>query len=287
MASEPGQFTLFKPFQRHFYGMDGTLISLLLGVAAVAPLAWAIRLRGLLRDANRRAAKADEMAAMRGRSLCLAAQEMRGLAASMGAYRADRANPLSPAPPLCTSKDGTISEGLTHQLLQLADNLDEVAAAAGPRSIREAPAPLGPIVDAAIATVSAQIRPGHRHWRLDPALRALTVRADSRALEGALAALLRRAASHSRHGDVIGLRSLVTSETIALIVEDEGDGIAAPDIVPDTTAPAAGTRGLDLGLSLAQRLAAAHGGDIRLETAPGIGARAWLTLPRARLLEAA
>ena len=267
--------------------MDVSLTLLLLGVAAMVPLAWALRLRGLLRDTRRRADKAEEMAAIRGRSLSLAAQEMRGLAASLGASRAGRADPRNPAPALRTSKDGPISEGLTHQMLQLADNLDEVVAAAGPRSIREAPAPLGPIVDAAIATVSAQIRPGHRHWRLDPALRALTVQADSRALEGALAALLRRAASHSRHGDVIGLRWLVTSETIALIVEDEGDGLAAPDIVPDTTAPAAGTRGLDLGLSLARRLAAAHGGDIRLETAPGIGARAWLTLPRARLLEAA
>lgn len=267
--------------------MDGSLTLILLGGAAVVPLAWAIRLRGLLHDASRRAAKAEDVAATRGRSLSLAAQELRGLAASMGSGRASLADPQSPAPAPCTNKDGTISDGLRHQLLQLADNVEAVAAAAGSRAIREAPVPLGRIVDAAIATVSAQIRPGHRHWQLDPALRALTVQADSRALQGALAALLRRAASHSRHGDVIGLRWVVTSETIALIVEDEGDGRPAPDIVPDTTAPTAGTRGLDLGLSLARTLAAAHGGDIRLETAPGIGARAWLTLPRARLLEAA
>lgn len=258
-----------------------------LGVVVMAPLAWALWLRGALRDANRRAARADEQAAIRGRSLCLAAQELRGLAACMGTCPAGRAEMSGPQLALCTSKGGKISDGLTHQLLRLADNLDEVAVAAGARTIRDAPVPLGPIVDAAVAAVSAQIRPGHRHWRLDPALRALTVRADSRALEGALAALLRRAASHSRHGDVIGLRWVVASETVALVVEDEGDGLAAPDIVPDTTAPAAGTRGLDLGLSLARTLAAAHGGDIRLETAPGIGARAWLTLPRARLLEAA
>jgi signal transduction histidine kinase len=267
--------------------MDASFPLILFAIAAMASLAWALRLRGTLRDAGRRAARAEDVAAIRGRSLCLAAQELRGLAACMGACPAGREEPRATPLALCTSKDGKISDGLTHQLLRLADNLDEVAAGAGARTIRDAPVPLGPIVDAAIATVSAQIRPGYRHWRLDPALRALTVQADSRALEGALAALLRRAASHSRHGDVVGLRWVVASETVALVVEDEGDGLAAPDIVPDTTAPAAGTRGLDLGLSLARTLAAAHGGDIRLETAPGIGARAWLTLPRARLLEAA
>jgi signal transduction histidine kinase len=76
-------------------------------------------------------------------------------------------------------------------------------------------------------------------------------------------------------------------ETVAIIVEDEGDGLPAQDLVPETTGPITGTRGLDLGLTLARSLAAAHGGDIRLESVPGIGARAWLTLPRARLLEAA
>lgn len=267
--------------------MDALLLLLPPSLAAMMALAWAIRLRGSLRDARSRTAKAEEMAAMRGRSLSLAAQELRGLAASMDGKRPSGETSLGLPLTLCSSTVRQLAEGLPHQLLRLADNLAEVASASGARTIREAPVPLGPIVDAAIATVSAQIRPGHRHWQLDPALRPLTVQADGRALEGALAALLRRAASHSRDGDVIGLRWVVASETVALVVEDEGDGLAAPDIVPDTIAPATGTRGLDLGLSLARTLAAAHGGDIRLETAPGIGARAWLTLPRARLLEAA
>lgn len=267
--------------------MDALLPPLLLGLAAMMALAWAIHLRASLRAARHCATKAEEMAAMRGRSLSLAAQELRGLAASMDGRRPGSETPLGLPITLCTSTVRQLAEGLPHQLLRLADNLAEVASAPGSRTIREAPVLLGPIVDAAIATVSAQIRPGHRHWQLDPALRPLTVQADGRALEGALAALLRRAASHSRDGDVIGLRWVVASETVALVVEDEGDGLAAPDIVPDTIAPAVGTRGLDLGLSLARTLAAAHGGDIRLETAPGIGARAWLTLPRTRLLEAA
>lgn len=267
--------------------MNALFLLFLSGLAAMMALTWALRLRGALRDARSRTAKAEESAALRGRSLALAAQELRGIAACMAGGRPATQASLGMALALSTRGAGDVAEGLPHQLLRLADNLAEVASASGSRTIREAPVPLGPIVDAAIATVSAQIRPGLRHWQLDPALRPLTVWADGRALEGALAALLRRAASHSRDGDVIGLRWVVASETVALVVEDEGDGLAAPDIVPDTVAPAAGTRGLDLGLSLARTLAAAHGGDVRLETAPGIGARAWLTLPRTRLLEAA
>jgi signal transduction histidine kinase len=36
---------------------------------------------------------------------------------------------------------------------------------------------------------------------------------------------------------------------------------------------------------VAHDLLRAHGGDLTIEAVPGIGARAWLTLPRARVLE--
>jgi signal transduction histidine kinase len=232
--------------------------------AAAAFAATAFLARHLWRqrdDARRRAGHAEGLAAGRGRALSLAAQELRAIAAGSG-------DPAS-------------------RLLRLADDLAAAAAGPGLRSIHPAPVPLGQIVDAAIGLVSIQLRPGLRHWQLDPALRDLTVFADRRALEGALAALLRRAASHSRQGDVIALRWVVACETVSIVVEDEGDGLAAPDLAPEAATAADATRGLDLGLSLARSLAAAHGGDIRLEAAPGIGARAWLTLPRERLLEAA
>lgn len=252
-----------------------TLLTLL--IAALGFLA--LRQRAALREARSRCAEGRALAATRGRSLALAAQELRGIAAGLSGWAGLGAVPAT--------WRGLPMAGPAEQLLRLADDLASVAAQPGPRVIHEAPAPLGPIVDAAIAVVDAQIRPGRRHWQVDQALRTLTVRADGRALEGALAALLRRAASHSRDGDAIVLRWVVASETVAIVVEDEGDGLAAPDLAAGQTATLAGTRGLDLGLSLARSLAAAHGGDVRLETAPGIGARAWLTLPRARLLEAA
>jgi signal transduction histidine kinase len=266
--------------------MDALYLSIALLAVTTAAVLGAFWFRAALSEMRRRAAHAERLAAARIRSISLAAQELRGIAACMAGCRAT-ADGTAGAMPLCSGVGGHAAEGPAQQLLRLADNLAEVATAPDSRTIRDAPTRLGGIVDAAITSVSAQIRPGTRHWQVDQALRALIVKADSRALEGALAALLRRAASHSRDGDVVGLRWVLASETVAIVVEDEGDGLAAPDIVPDSTAPSAGTRGLDLGLSLARSLAAAHGGDVRLESAPGIGARAWLTLPRARLLEAA
>jgi signal transduction histidine kinase len=243
------------------------LLSALAGLASLGLVSLMLfRAIRLAREAERRTAAAEELAARRGRCLSLAAADLRGLCLALSAEGRD---------------------GVARQLMRVADDLSAAGAGPGARSLKEMPEPLGPVVDAAVATVSAQIRPGRRHWQVDPALRALTLRADARALQGAITALLRRAAQHSRDGDVVALRHHVASDTLAIVIEDEGDGLTASDLAAEGEGVEGGTRGLDLGLSLARSLAVAHGGDIRLESAPGIGARAWLTLPRERLLEAA
>lgn len=170
--------------------------------------------------------------------------------------------------------------------------------AAGQRAL------LGPLVDGAIAAALRGGRAGLRHWLVEPALRRKVVLADPVALEGALCALLRRAVMHSREDDIIALRWISGGERVAIVVEDEGDGLL--DTLPGQAAhdcphPEGPARcafwyercafgelcDLDSGLRQARRLAAAQGGDVRIEAAPGIGARAWLTLPRERVLEAA
>lgn len=253
------------------FALLGTLLPL-------AALCW--RQRMALLSARDSVAAAERLAAARGRCLSLAAQELRG----PGLVLMGQLDLLAPERRL--ANEATTLDAVAQQLLRLADDLADFATEANARTLHDAPAQLGPLIDAAVAAVSAQIRPGYRHWQVDPALRTLTMRADRRALEGAIGALLRRAARHSREGDVIALRHTMAAETVAIIVEDEGDGMPTQDLVAETANTANGTRGLDLGLSLARSLAAAHGGDIRLECAPGIGARAWLTLPRERLLEA-
>ena len=257
--------------------MNAVYLSIALVAVSGTALVGAFWFRAALSEARHRAERAEHLAGARTRSMSLAAQELRGIVAGLAGGRG--------APP--DGGGARMGDAIAQHILRVADDLTDVAKAHDARVIRDIPTRLGAVVDAAIAKVAVQIRPATRHWQVDPGLSGLTVKADGRALEGALVALLRRAASHSQDGDAVALRWVLASETVAIVIEDEGEGRAAPDLVPDTTAPAIGTRGLDLGLNLARSLAAAHGGDIRLETAPGIGARAWLTLPRARLLASA
>jgi signal transduction histidine kinase len=160
--------------------------------------------------------------------------------------------------------------------------LRDPAAGSAPR-LAPRPVMLGPLIERAISAALRAVRPGLRHWQVDPALRRRMIAADAGMLEGALAALLRRAVVHSREGDIIALRWVEATETVAIVVEDEGDGLPGLGAEQDE----AGTvTSLGVGLHHARRLAAAQGGDVRLEAAPGIGARAWLTLPRDRVVEA-
>jgi signal transduction histidine kinase len=138
------------------------------------------------------------------------------------------------------------------------------------------------VVERAIAAALDAASHGIRYWQVDPTLRNLAVRAEPAALEAALAALLRRAALHTRDGDIISLRCAKGSDWVAFVVEDEGDGLLPPD---DETDPAGILPGGDLGLAQARRLATSQGGDVQIEATPGVGARAWLTLPRGQVLE--
>lgn len=165
-------------------------------------------------------------------------------------------------------------------LLDLSDHaVDILAMHAGPRSLREETLALGPMVREVVAALDS---PGRR-WRFDPGLDGVTLRADSRALRAALRAVLQRALRETAPDDSIALRVMPTPDMLALVVEDEGAGEAAADLDPG--GEPTGTRGIVLGLVTARDLLRAHGGDLTLEAAGGIGARAWLTLPNWRLVE--
>ncbi len=173
------------------------------------------------------------------------------------------------------------------QVLRLADEVKEVlAAGAGPRCLAEENVALAPLLAEVQAEVAAQLGPVRRQWRLAPEFAALQLLADRRALRGALAQVMVRAARLTRDADWIDLRPVVTDATMAIVVEDEGAGLGAPDLAAGTAGAEDRTRGLSFGLAMARSLMEAHGGELRLEAQPGIGARAWLILPRARLLGA-
>ena len=269
------RFSLRRPFHRTLICVPQhermPLTSLLLltsvtsgGLGAAALLQWRRR-----RRAEALAAQAAEALAARTRQLDLFAQELHGLGLTMMGQSA-----LQPAAPV---------EHHARALLCLAADVHDAAAAtAGPRRLREEALPLAPVVQDAIEQVSVALTPGRREWRVEAPLREATLLADRRALRGALVQVLTRAVRHSRDGDPIVLGLVQADDTVAIVVEDEGAGLGGGDLrgggAPD------GTRGLGLGLVVARQLLRAHEGELTVEAVRGVGARTWLTLPRARLL---
>lgn len=245
-----------------FYALIGLeLVLATLATGAAVLLAWQLRV------ARTVAMAAQHHAASHGRCLGMVVQELQASGFVL----------LSLPGPAATA---------AQRLLALADDVnDALAAEAAPRRLDPGVVPLAPLLEDAVATVAAQLGSCRRQWRLSPEFGSLALEADRRALHGALLQVLSRAARMTRRDEWIDLRPVLGPDSLAIVIEDEGAGLPAGDLsgaAPDGTPD--GTRGIGLGLHLARSLLEAHGGALRLEAVPGVGTRAWLTLPRERLL---
>jgi two-component system, OmpR family, sensor kinase len=113
-----------------------------------------------------------------------------------------------------------------------------------------------------------------------------SVRAHPELLAQGLGNLIDNALKYSRPGTLITCRLREEKGTVRLEVEDEGLGISAEDMphlfepfYRSEQARQAGTPGAGLGLSVAARIAAVHGGRIEVESVPGRGSRFTIVLP--------
>ncbi|MCU0888600.1 MAG: ATP-binding protein [Rubritepida sp.] len=256
-------------------GFDILHLLLLLAVLGLAAHALAVRARlaGLRADV----ATARRVAEQRGRALGLLARDVN--AAGLGLL--GRAQVLG-------GEAGAAFEAEARHVLTLGDAAAEAGGGSdSPRILREERVPLGPLMQEAIAAAAAQLGPGVRHWRVRPGLEDLTVRADRRALRGALVQVLTRAARATGEGDFIDIHAAASPQAVSIVVEDEGVGVAVEDLAPAShDGGAERSRGLGLGLALARALLRAHGGELVVEAAPGVGARTFLSLPAERVVAA-
>ncbi len=115
----------------------------------------------------------------------------------------------------------------------------------------------------------------------------VTVEADPLAVERILTTLMRNAVKFAPEGGEISIGAAAVAELIHFTVEDNGPGVAAHDVArlgrPFEQGPAAmsnGMKGSGLGLAIANSLVELHGGTLRLQSRPGEGAAALVTLPR-------
>ncbi|NMO21337.1 HAMP domain-containing histidine kinase [Pyxidicoccus fallax] len=140
------------------------------------------------------------------------------------------------------------------------------------------------LVDKAVSRFRAN-RPGHRlEVDLDATLPALE--ADPVLLRRVLDNLLDNAGKYSEPGTTVRLLARVDGPGLRFEVADEGIGIDAGDLARVGTpffrtdrSRARKSGGVGLGLALARRIVDAHGGTLALESRPGGGTTARITLP--------
>jgi signal transduction histidine kinase len=228
-------------------------------------------------------ARAGEAEAVR--ALRLAAVELRGPATTLLGH-ADRLRAHGVSVLAGTTPAGITIGAIARQMLDLADDLQHHALAdAASRVLHGEPTQLAVMLHDAAAAVQAGLEPGRRHWRLPPELDGIEVIADRRALAQILTRVLGCAARFSQHDDWIDIAFEVTADRFALIVADEGNGLAATDSADASVR--GDTRGLGFGLALARVLMQAHGGTLVVEAVPSVGTRVTLDFPMSRLVGAA
>ena len=115
----------------------------------------------------------------------------------------------------------------------------------------------------------------------------VTVEADPLAVERILITLMRNAVKFAPEGGEVSIGATAGAELIHFTVQDNGPGIAAENLVrlgrPFEQAAAVminGMKGSGLGLAIANSLVELHGGTLRLQSRPGQGAAALVSLPR-------
>jgi signal transduction histidine kinase len=137
-------------------------------------------------------------------------------------------------------------------------------------------------LDAALHASEPEVQAAGARVEVDTGNGPLVVPGDSAALEQLFVNLLLNAAqAFDAPGGVVRVRASADAKHARIEVQDNGRGMSSETLAaafePFVTTRAQGT---GLGLAIARRIAAAHGGELSLESAPGTGTTAAITIPR-------
>jgi len=132
---------------------------------------------------------------------------------------------------------------------------------------------------------------GERGYRVDIAQQGHLprVQADREALARALWNLLDNAVKYSPQNKTVKAEATCENGQVAIRVCDKGLGIAPHEqkqifkkFVRAASADAAGAKGTGLGLTMVEHIVAAHGGQVRVDSEPGVGSTFTIILPSAK-----
>ncbi len=177
-------------------------------------------------------------------------------------------------------------------MLALIEGLDAFGRAeAGAGALAEEVFATQDLLDAAALLVAPQAKRRDIAVVVDPGGAGMRLRGDRHALRRALVNLLANAVAYTHAGDRIVLSAGRDADGRAeLVVADHGPGIARAELARIVepfrrggAEVARGSPGSGLGLAIVSAIAKAHGGALRLASAPGQGVRAAIVLPRARI----
>jgi signal transduction histidine kinase len=178
---------------------------------------------------------------------------------------------------------GDIASAGRH-LLGLVDDLSDLQAVERDDfEIEAEPVDLADIARRAASLL--RVRTADSDVKIDPPLEdeALWAKGEFRRILQIMVNLVGNAVRYSPQGSMIWIRAEREGDLAALIIADQGKGIDKADQERifdkfervDQSEPG----GTGLGLYISRRLARAMGGDITVDSAPGMGARFVLTLP--------
>lgn len=175
----------------------------------------------------------------------------------------------------------------SRRLTQLIDNvLDFGQIEAGRKKYRFAPADVGALVEGVVRSYEYQLTSAGFELRtsFQPGLRAAV---DRDSLAQAVLNLLNNAVKYSRDSRSIEVTVCERDRFIVIEVADSGIGIPASEherifekFYRVGTGLVHDTKGSGLGLSLVKHIVEAHGGRVRVESAPGKGSRFTIFLSR-------
>ena len=166
-------------------------------------------------------------------------------------------------------------------LFDMADDLhDQTLQQGASHALTDEQVDLAAVVSDSIASVTAAMGPGRRSWRIGKELSSTLLRADRRAMRHVLTRVLGNAVRMTRHNDWIEISLQPHADGLALVVEDEGAGTAAPEQGRRTSRA---SRGIGMRLSIARALMEAHGGRVEVAAKTGVGMRVSLIFPAARV----
>lgn len=220
------------------------------------------------------------------RLFAILGHDLRSPVANTITLTAELADPANGLPPAEAGLFATLRDS-NEQLLALLDQLlawaraesGEVALQPGRHALAELVAPVLPV-----------LRPLWESKRITLELRLapdLHVRADANTVQTVVRNLLSNAIKFTPADGRITVEAAATGAQVELRVSDSGVGMSPERLAaldqPGGTVSEAGTeqeKGAGFGLALCRSFAALNHGSLRLESAPGRGTTAILTLPR-------